>query len=93
MEKQVNLLKKNVKKKKFRKKRVKKEGSSYFRSLQKYECHSHIALFDNKEWHSSFTPYFGSGAQEWRSGVALKTVPLFNTYANSITEYQHVSDC
>jgi hypothetical protein len=23
---------------------------------QKYECHSHIAPFDKKEWHSSFTP-------------------------------------
>jgi hypothetical protein len=61
------------------KKRVKEEGSSYFRSPQKHECHSHIAPFDKKEWHSSFAPYFGSGAQEWRSGVALKRVPLFNT--------------
>ena len=49
------------------KKRVKEEGRSYFRSPQKYECHSHIAPFDKKEWHSSFAPYFGSGAQEWRS--------------------------
>ena len=66
-------------KRKFQKKRVKKEGRSYFRSPQKYECHSHIAPFDKKEWHSSFAPYFGSGAQEWRSGAALKRVPLFNT--------------
>ena len=49
------------------KKRGEKEGRSYFRSPQKYECHSHIAPFDKKEWHSSFAPYFGSGAQEWRS--------------------------
>ena len=44
-----------------------KEGRSYFRSPQKYECHSHIAPFDKKEWHSSFAPNFGSGTQEWRS--------------------------
>ena len=74
MEKQVYLLKKNV-----RKKRVKEEGRSYSRSLQKYECHSHIAHFDKKEWHSSFAPYFGSSAQEWHSGAALKRVRLFNT--------------
>ena len=55
MEKQVYLPKKNV-----RKKRVKEEGRSYFCSPQKYECHSHIA-------HSSFAPYFVSGAQEWCS--------------------------
>ena len=68
MEKQVYLLKKNVRKKEnFRKKRVKEEGRSYFRSPLKYECHSHIAPFDKKEWHSFFAPYFGSGAQEWRS--------------------------
>ena len=65
MEKQVYLLKKNVRKKdNFRKKRVKEEGRSYFRSPQKYECHSHIAPFDKKEWHSSFAPDFGSGAQK-----------------------------
>ena len=68
MEKHVYLLKKNVKKKEnFRKKRVKEEGRSYFRSPQKYECHSHIAPFDKKEWHSSFAPNFGSGTQERRS--------------------------
>jgi hypothetical protein len=49
------------------KKRGEKEGRSYFRSSQKYECHSQIAPFDKKEWHSSFAPDFGSGAQEWRS--------------------------
>jgi hypothetical protein len=57
----------------------KKEGHSYFRSPQKYECHSHIAPFEKKEWYSSFAPDFGSGAQERRSGAALKRVPLFNT--------------
>ena len=63
MEKQVYLLKKNVRKKEnFRKKRVKEEGRSYFRSPQKYECHSHIAPFDKKEWQSSFAPNFRSGA-------------------------------
>ena len=67
MEKHLYLLKKNVRKKIFRKKRVKEEGRSYFRSTQKYVCHSHITPFDKKEWHSSFAPYFGSGAQEWRS--------------------------
>ena len=65
MEKQVYLLKKNVRKKEnFRIKRVKEECRSYFRSPQKYECHSFIAPFDKKEWHSSFAPYFGSGAQK-----------------------------
>ena len=44
--------------------RVKKEGRSFFRSSQKYECHSHIAPFDKKEWQSSFAPDFGSGAQK-----------------------------
>ena len=68
MEKQVYLLKKNVRKKEnFRKKRVKEECRSYFRSPQKYECHSLIAPFDKKEWHSSFAPYFGSGTQECHS--------------------------
>jgi hypothetical protein len=68
MLKKVYLLKKNVRKKEnCRKKRVKQESRSYFRSSQKYECHSHIAPFDKKEWHSSFAPYFGSGAQEWHS--------------------------
>ena len=38
-----------------------KEGRSYFRSPQKYECHSHIARFDKKEWHSSFALNLGSG--------------------------------
>jgi hypothetical protein len=38
------------------KKRVKEEGRSYFCSPQKYECHSHIAPFDKKEWRSSFAP-------------------------------------
>ena len=52
---------------KSQKKRGEKEGHSYFRSSQKYECHSHIAPFDKKEWHSSFAPDFGSGTQEWRS--------------------------
>ena len=52
---------------KSQKKRGGKEGCSYFCSTQKYECHSHIAPFDKKEWHSSFTPDFGSGTQEWRS--------------------------
>ena len=57
MEKQGYLLKKNVRKKEnFRKKRVKEEGRSYFCSPQKYECHSHIAPFDKKEWRSSFAP-------------------------------------
>jgi len=55
------------KKENFRKKRVKEEGRSYFRFPQKNECHSHIAPFDKKEWHSSFPPFFRSGAQEWRS--------------------------
>jgi hypothetical protein len=53
-------------KRKFQKKRV-KECRSYFRSPQKYECHSLIAPFDKKEWHYSFAHYFGSGAQEWRT--------------------------
>ena len=48
-------------------KRGEKEGRSYFHSPQKSKCHSHIAPFDKKEWHSSFAPHFGSGAQEWRS--------------------------
>jgi hypothetical protein len=52
---------------KSQKKRGEKEGRSYFRSPQKYECHSHITPFDKKEWHSSFAPDFGSGAQEWCS--------------------------
>jgi hypothetical protein len=52
---------------KSQKKRGEKEGRSYFRSPQKYECHSHIAPFDKKEWHSSFAPDFVSGAQECRS--------------------------
>jgi hypothetical protein len=52
---------------KSQKKRGEKEGRSYFRSPQKYECHSHITPFDKKEWHSSFAPNIGSGAQEWRS--------------------------
>ena len=72
MEKQVYLLKKNVRKKEnFRKKRVKEEGSSYFRSPQKYKCHSHIAPFYKKEWHSSFVPYFGSATQECHSKECL----------------------
>ena len=45
-------------------KRGKKEDRSYFRSPQKYECHSHIAPFDKKEWHFSFALNFGSGTQE-----------------------------
>ena len=61
----VYLLKKNVRKKEnFRKKRVKEEGRSYFRSPQENECHSHIAPFDKKEGHSSFAPYFGSGTKK-----------------------------
>ena len=65
MEKQVYLLKKNVKKKEnFRKKRVKEKGRSYFCTPQKYEWHSRKAPFDKKEWHYSFAPYFGSGAQK-----------------------------
>jgi hypothetical protein len=64
--------KKCQKKLNFRRKRVKKEGRSYFCSPQKCEDHSHIASFDEKEWHSSFAPSFGSG-------VALKRVALFNT--------------
>jgi hypothetical protein len=48
-------------------KKREKEGCSYFRSPQKYECHSHTAPFDKKKCHSSFAPDFGSGAQEWRS--------------------------
>ena len=52
---------------KSKKKRGEKEGRSYFRSPQKYECHSHIAPFDKKEWDSSFAPDFGSGTLEWQS--------------------------
>jgi hypothetical protein len=61
MEKQVYLLKKNEN---FRKKKSERRGPLIFRSPQKYECHSHIAPFDKKEWHSSFPPYFGSGTQK-----------------------------
>ena len=65
---------------KFQKKRVKEEGRSYFRSPQKYECHSHIAPLDKKEWHSSFAPYFGSGAQECRSLTHCLLPSIFRLY-------------
>ena len=52
---------------KSQKKRGGKKDRSYFRSPQKYECHSHIASFDKKEWHSSFALNLGSGTRERRS--------------------------
>ena len=39
-------------------------ANRYFCSSLKYECHSHIVLFDKKEWHFSCDPTFGGGAQK-----------------------------
>ena len=69
MVKKVYLLKKNVRKKKSGKKSERRVPRIF--SPQKHECHSHIDPFDKKEWHSSFAPYFGSSAQEWRSNRAV----------------------
>jgi hypothetical protein len=49
---------------KSQKKRGEKEGRSYFRSPQKYECHSHITLFDKKEWLLILGVALRSGAQK-----------------------------
>jgi hypothetical protein len=47
-----------------KKKREKRGPLIFFRSPKKYECRSHIAPFEKKEWHSSFAPDFGSAAQK-----------------------------
>ena len=43
------------------------EGEKRAAPSLKKECHSHIAPFDKKEWHSSFALNLGSGARERRS--------------------------
>ena len=52
---------------KSQKKEGKKRAAHIFALLKNMSATPTLLLLIKKEWHSSFAPDFGSGAQEWRS--------------------------
>ena len=56
-----------------------KRATHIFTLLKNYVCHSHIAPFAKKKWHSSFAPNFVSGTLERCSkSAALVSIAFIN---------------